>query len=113
MWRQFLRTGNILHGKILYFHWSQVVCLMRNGGCGGLNMSLYRAAADGGAVLWPDYELEQLCAKLTLMELQSLCKGLYAEGASRADQTAVLQVSSSIWVDGFTHQGLCTKRPRQ
>jgi len=60
-----------------------------------LRRLLCNSAADGGEVLWPDYELEQLCAKLTLMELQSLCKGLYADGASRPDQTAVLQVSSS------------------
>ena len=50
-------------------------------------------AADGAGTLWPDYELEQLCAKLTLMELQSLCKGLYADAASRDDMTLVLQVN--------------------
>lgn len=29
------------------------------------------------------------------MELQSLCKGLYADGASRDDMKAVLQVRSA------------------
>ena len=45
------------------------------------------------------------------MELQSLCKGLYAEGASRADQSAVLQVSSGR-VDGPAHSDSCINEYR-
>ena len=39
-----------------------------------------------------DYETEQLCAKLTLGELQSLCASLAADGVDREQMVVLLQV---------------------
>ena len=48
-------------------------------------------AADGGGRLLGDYETEQLCAKLTLGELQGLCASLAADGVDREQMIALLQ----------------------
>ena len=60
--------------------------------CSKLTLLSIRPAADGGARLIGDYETEQLCARMTLGELQGLCVGLYADGIGREQMTALLQV---------------------
>ena len=42
-----------------------------------------------------DYETEQLCAKLTLGELQGLCASLAADGVDREQMVALLEVRHS------------------
>ena len=54
-------------------------------------------AADGGARLLGDYETEQLCAKLTLGELQGLCTSLAADGVDREQMIALLQAWHNTW----------------
>jgi len=55
-------------------------------------MRSHLCAADGGSRLLGDYETEQLCAKLTLGELQGLCASLAADGVDREQMIALLEV---------------------